>query len=47
LLDLFLRWQFQDYPFSVNNAFEDILFQQVPADTPTTSLYKLSLWKEV
>jgi hypothetical protein len=35
LLDSFLRWQFQDYPFSVNSAFEDILFQQVPANKPT------------
>ena len=35
LLGLFLRWQFQDYPFSVNSTFEDILFQQVPANKPT------------
>jgi len=35
LLGLFLRLQFQDYPFSVNSAFDPILFQQVPANKPT------------
>jgi hypothetical protein len=27
---VFLKWRFQQHPFSVNSAFEHILFQQSP-----------------